>query len=121
LSGDVAGCVACDLTSGRKPLPGGVIVETGLWRVEHSVGPLGVGTLIIKPDPPRPSRRGSNSGGDDRARPVQPVSRDALTKFGTGSRPGPFLQVAMFEAGEPLQANEVEAFCDRARVMAGRG
>jgi hypothetical protein len=38
-------CLACDLTSGALPLPGEVIFETSAWRVEHCVGPLGVGTL----------------------------------------------------------------------------
>jgi diadenosine tetraphosphate (Ap4A) HIT family hydrolase len=46
---DVAGCIACDLTSGRVQLPGGLIYRTTYWRVEHCVGPLGVGTLIVKP------------------------------------------------------------------------
>ena len=46
---DVDGCLACDLTTGRRPLPGGVIHETAHWRVEHCVGPLGVGTLVVKP------------------------------------------------------------------------
>jgi hemoglobin len=46
---DVAGCLACDLTSGRTRLPGGMIDETQHWRVEHCVGPLGVGTLLVKP------------------------------------------------------------------------
>ena len=46
---NVAGCVACDLTSGRVELPGGLIHRTTHWRVEHCVGPLGVGTLIVKP------------------------------------------------------------------------
>ena len=49
MSSDVPGCIACDLTAGREPLPGGVIADTGPWRVEHCVGPLGVGTLIVKP------------------------------------------------------------------------
>jgi diadenosine tetraphosphate (Ap4A) HIT family hydrolase len=49
LSDDVPGCIACDLTAGREPLPGGVIADTDAWRVEHTVGPLGVGTLIVKP------------------------------------------------------------------------
>ena len=31
------------------PLPGGRIYETPHWLVEHCVGPLGVGTLIVKP------------------------------------------------------------------------
>src|ERR1700691_2799010 len=42
-------CFACDLASARIPLPGGLIHETGNWRVEHCVGPLGLGTLIVKP------------------------------------------------------------------------
>lgn len=42
-------CLACDLAEGRIDLPGGRIDETGRWLVEHSVGPLGLGTLIVKP------------------------------------------------------------------------
>ncbi len=42
-------CIACDLTNGDAPLPGGVIHQTEHWRVEHCIGPLGVGTLIVKP------------------------------------------------------------------------
>ncbi len=42
-------CLACDLASGRLPLPGGVIHESECWLVEHCVGPLGVGTLLVKP------------------------------------------------------------------------
>lgn len=42
-------CLACDLTAGRAPLPGGVIHRGRAWVVEHCVGPLGVGTLIVKP------------------------------------------------------------------------
>jgi diadenosine tetraphosphate (Ap4A) HIT family hydrolase len=45
----VEGCLACDLAEGRLPLPGGLIYETANWFVEHTVGPLGVGTLILKP------------------------------------------------------------------------
>lgn len=43
------GCIACDLAEGRLPLPGGLIHETAHWLVEHCIGPLGVGTLIVKP------------------------------------------------------------------------
>jgi diadenosine tetraphosphate (Ap4A) HIT family hydrolase len=46
---DQEGCLACDLTAGRRPVPGGRIDQTGHWVVEHCVGPLGVGTLIVKP------------------------------------------------------------------------
>jgi diadenosine tetraphosphate (Ap4A) HIT family hydrolase len=45
----VEGCLACDLADGRLDLPGGRIHETEHWIVEHCVGPLGVGTLLVKP------------------------------------------------------------------------
>ncbi len=45
----VVGCLACDLTHGRVALPGGEIHRTQHWRVEHCVGPLGTGTLLVKP------------------------------------------------------------------------
>jgi diadenosine tetraphosphate (Ap4A) HIT family hydrolase len=46
---DMPGCLACDLTAVRRPLPGGLIHETGCWRVEHCIRSLGVGTLLVKP------------------------------------------------------------------------
>lgn len=42
-------CLACDLASGRRPLPGGRVAERAGWVVEHAVGPLGLGTLVVKP------------------------------------------------------------------------
>jgi diadenosine tetraphosphate (Ap4A) HIT family hydrolase len=44
-----AACLACDLLAGRRPCPGGTIAQTPCWAVQHCVGPLGVGTLIVKP------------------------------------------------------------------------
>jgi len=41
--------MACELTAGLLDLPGGRIAETPAWVVEHCVGPLGAGTLIVKP------------------------------------------------------------------------
>lgn len=41
-------CLACDLATGARPLPGGLVYETEHWMVEHCVGPLGVGTLVVK-------------------------------------------------------------------------
>jgi diadenosine tetraphosphate (Ap4A) HIT family hydrolase len=150
LSVDVPGCIACDLTAGREPLPGGVIADTGMWRVEHTVGPLGVGTLIVKPvrhvlhvadlTPEEVSELGpllhtaalvvtglvqpeqvyvclwSHAGGEPGHIHfvVQPVSREMMDRHTTY---GPMLQVAMFEAGEPLAEDEVGAFCDRARAV----
>jgi diadenosine tetraphosphate (Ap4A) HIT family hydrolase len=46
---DIEGCLACDLTHERQPLPGGRIHATDHWVVEHCIGPLGVGSLIVKP------------------------------------------------------------------------
>jgi diadenosine tetraphosphate (Ap4A) HIT family hydrolase len=43
----VEGCLSCDLRAGRRPCPGGTIEETDRWVVQHCVGPLGVGTLIV--------------------------------------------------------------------------
>ena len=45
----IDGCLACDMAEGRRPVPGGLIYETAHWLVDHCVGPLGVGTLIVKP------------------------------------------------------------------------
>jgi diadenosine tetraphosphate (Ap4A) HIT family hydrolase len=42
-------CFACEAIAGRVEVPGGVIAETAAWVVDHCVGPLGVGTLIVKP------------------------------------------------------------------------
>jgi diadenosine tetraphosphate (Ap4A) HIT family hydrolase len=45
----MADCLACQLANGDRYLPGGLIHGTPLWRVEHCIGPLGLGTLIVKP------------------------------------------------------------------------
>lgn len=42
-------CLACSLSDGTVDLPGGRIYATPHWVVEHCIGPLGVGTLIVKP------------------------------------------------------------------------
>lgn len=43
-------CLGCDLAAGLRPLPGGLIYRTDSWLVEHCIGPLGLGTLIVKPE-----------------------------------------------------------------------
>jgi diadenosine tetraphosphate (Ap4A) HIT family hydrolase len=43
-------CFACALSQGKLPLPGGLIFRTDHWLVEHCVGPLGLGTLVVKPE-----------------------------------------------------------------------
>ncbi|WP_345656874.1 HIT family protein [Streptomyces siamensis] len=46
---DVTGCLGCDLLTGRRELPGGVLHETSAWVVNHVVGPMNIGTLIVGP------------------------------------------------------------------------
>jgi diadenosine tetraphosphate (Ap4A) HIT family hydrolase len=149
LTADVPGCLACDLTAGRLPIPGGIVADTEYWRVEHTVGPLGVGTLIAKPlrhvvhlaDLPAdeavelgPLLRTAAAVVTELLRPeqvyvclwshaggkpghihyvVQPISRETMDRHGAY---GPGLQVAMFAAGEALDADGVDAFCERARA-----
>ncbi|HKN64106.1 MAG TPA: hypothetical protein VJV76_07230 [Gaiellaceae bacterium] len=41
-------CIACDLMASGGA-PGGGVHETAHWYTDHCIGPLGVGTLIVKP------------------------------------------------------------------------
>lgn len=142
-------CLACDLATGRQALVGGTIHRTQHWTVEHCVGPLGVGTLILKPlrhvvrfaelttleaaefgpllhtvtralgEELRPDQtyitEWSHSGfmAGHIHFVVQPAWDSNRERF---ERPGPFTQVAMFDAKVPLDEAEVEAFCDRMRT-----
>jgi hypothetical protein len=40
--------MACQLTAGERELAGGRIFQTEHWVVEHCIGTLGVGALILK-------------------------------------------------------------------------
>ena len=42
-------CLACDILSGKRELPGGFILQTDFWSLESCVGPFPVGTLLLKP------------------------------------------------------------------------
>jgi diadenosine tetraphosphate (Ap4A) HIT family hydrolase len=42
-------CLACELIEQPDQVPGGRIATLGAWVVEHCVGPLGVGTVVVKP------------------------------------------------------------------------
>ena len=143
-------CYACRLTQGAEPLPGGRIYATENWVVEHCTGPLGVGTLIVKPF------RHCLYVGDLTAAEAQEVgpllqrvSRaiQALTQpdqvyvclwshpgwqaahihfvvqpawnrwreaYG---RPGPFVQAAMFQAGNTPAVAEVEGVCVQLKTL----
>ena len=41
---DVTGFITCDYAAGRVPLPGGPVHASGRGRVEHRLGPPGLGT-----------------------------------------------------------------------------
>jgi diadenosine tetraphosphate (Ap4A) HIT family hydrolase len=42
-------CLACELIEHPERIPGGRIATIGQWVVEHCIGPLGVGTVVVKP------------------------------------------------------------------------
>lgn len=42
-------CMACRFIHGDEPLPGGTLLRTAKWVVQHSKGPLGMGTLAVMP------------------------------------------------------------------------
>ncbi|MEO8274175.1 MAG: hypothetical protein ABI620_08915 [Chloroflexota bacterium] len=42
-------CLACELIEHPGRVPGGRIATLGQWVVEHCVGPLGLGTVVVKP------------------------------------------------------------------------
>ena len=46
---DVAGCLGCDLAAGRRHSAGGILYETPSWLVNHVVGAMNLGTLIVAP------------------------------------------------------------------------
>ena len=79
--------MACDLAEGKLPLPGGRLHETTHWVVEHCVGPLGLGTLIVKP------RRHVTS--------VSDLTDDEASEL------GPLLRTASLVAGELVPAEQV--------------
>jgi ATP adenylyltransferase len=46
---DMTGCLGCDLLAGRRDLPGGIVHQTTSWVVNHVLGPMNLGTLIVGP------------------------------------------------------------------------
>ena len=45
----IAGCLGCDIAAGRSTVPGGILHRTSRWIVNHAVGRLNLGTLIVAP------------------------------------------------------------------------
>jgi diadenosine tetraphosphate (Ap4A) HIT family hydrolase len=143
-------CYACRLLQGVEPLPGGRIHATNNWVVEHCTGPLGVGTLVVKPF------RHCVHAGDltvseaqeigpllqrvsqvvqtvTRAEQVyiclwshsgwQPVHIDFVVQPAWNGwseeydHPGPFVQAAMFRAGNTPPVAEVEKVCRKMKKL----
>lgn len=150
LPSDVHGCLACDLTRGRRDLPGGRVFASDHWVVEHCIGPLGVGSLIVKPL--RHCLHVSELT-DAEAQELGPLLQRAASVIESlvepdqvytclwshagwepghihfvlqpswnqlaehHDKPGPFLQVDMFQDGETPTVYGIEAFTERAREM----
>ncbi len=146
------GCLGCELTSGKRDFPGGRIYATEHWVVEHCVGPLGVGTLVVKPLH-HCVRLWELS--EDEVRELGPLLRAVARTIQAilepdqvyvclwshagwepghlhfviqpswnhlrveHERPGPFLQVEMFEAEVAPPREEIEKFATRARDIMG--
>ena len=45
----IAGCLGCDIATGRSSVPGGILHRTSRWIVNHAIGRLNLGTLIVAP------------------------------------------------------------------------
>jgi diadenosine tetraphosphate (Ap4A) HIT family hydrolase len=143
------GCIACDLTHGRRDLPGGLIHETPYWRVEHCIGPLGAGMLVVKPlrhverimdlsaveaaemgtvlqhAPPAVGSLTSAAQvyvclwSHGPAHIHFVVQPETDTLVALPGTWGPALQAAMFERGDMPERSEVEQFANRARHAFG--
>jgi ATP adenylyltransferase len=47
--GYMAGCLGCEIAAGGCDVPGGIVHQTGCWIVNHAVGRLNLGTLVVAP------------------------------------------------------------------------
>jgi diadenosine tetraphosphate (Ap4A) HIT family hydrolase len=132
------------LSSGVREPPGGCIYEADGWRVEHCVGPLGVGTLVVKPvrhvlHVADLSAGEANAAGPVLWRAAQVVSELSapaqvyICLWSSGPvhvhwvvQPvhtrqeaevrGPFLQAAMFAANQPIDMEQAAQYATRARA-----
>ncbi|MFK4088589.1 HIT family protein [Kribbella sp. NPDC020789] len=46
---NVEGCLGCDVVSGRLQIPGGLVHQADHWVVNHVVGSMNLGTLVLSP------------------------------------------------------------------------
>jgi diadenosine tetraphosphate (Ap4A) HIT family hydrolase len=45
----LAGCLGCEIAAGQRAVPGGIVHQTRRWIVNHAVGRLNLGMLIVAP------------------------------------------------------------------------
>ena len=130
---DVAGCLGCDLAAGRRHSPGGILYETPSWLVNHVMGAMNLGTLIVAPrehvvavadlDGVAAAELGPVLRTAALHFAVQPVTAAVVARYG-GLR-SEQLQARMLASGDRPDVADVERFCGRARevfrVIAGPG
>jgi ATP adenylyltransferase len=71
---DVTGCLGCDVAAGRRHPPGGILHESASWLVNHVIGAMNLGTLIVAP---RDHIVAVADLGDAAARELGPLLRSA--------------------------------------------
>lgn len=145
--------MACDLIAHPEKVPGGQ-VAMGKWVVEHCIGPLGIGTMVLKPARhvlhvadldsaeaeelgpalARVTRAVAVAASEVGSSPsqvyaclwshadrqpghihfvVQPVGDELMTRLDAH---GPKLQLRMFESGEAMDPQAMEAAVMRVRT-----
>jgi diadenosine tetraphosphate (Ap4A) HIT family hydrolase len=85
------------------------------WLVEHCVGPLGLGTLIVKPERHVTAVADLT---DEESAELGPLLRRAsqvVRELADGA-PGPNLQIAMFAADQTPHVDDIARFADAARA-----
>jgi diadenosine tetraphosphate (Ap4A) HIT family hydrolase len=82
--GYVDGCLGCEIAAGRRDVPGGIVHETTRWIVNHAVGRLNLGTLIVAP---RDHVVAMADLDDDAVAELGPLLRDAARIVDAISRP----------------------------------
>ena len=77
-------CLPCEIAAGRVTVPGGTIHRTRHWSVDHCIGPLGLGTLVVKPE--RHVLHVADLA-DDEAAELGPLLRDTASVITRLTRP----------------------------------
>jgi hypothetical protein len=104
------GCLACELSQGIRQAPGGAILTAGGWRVEHWAGVVRELAGADQVYCCLWSHAGWEPGHIHFV--VQPVRGAQAAEH---PRPGPALQVALFDAQRFPDPVEAAAFAERAR------